>query len=129
MKNQQFSLLMSEVAQLVRGVTMPVRVGEALVCTYDGLQCRIENGACVGLGGQIIVLVTLDQLIDERGALKLNSHFELTKDGYIAMLSDTEQFYVRHRSMPTHPQQVLDLLSQTVSFMRQLRVELKTLCG
>lgn len=124
MKNQQFSLLMSEVAQLAQGTTMSFRAGEALVCTYDGLQCRIENGATVGLDGEMILLVSLKGSINAQGSLKSNAHFGLTKDGYIAMLSDSELFFVRHRPVPKHPQQVLDVLSQTVIIIRQLKEEL-----
>lgn len=129
MKNQQFSLLMSEVAQLVQGESMSVREGEALVCTYGEWLCRIENGAVVGLTGQIIVLVKLDSAIDEQNALKVNSHFGLTLDGYIAMSTNNERFYVRHKPMPTHPQQVLDVLSQTISVVHQLKEEQQRLCG
>ncbi|EGQ7895617.1 hypothetical protein J7H91_004458 [Vibrio parahaemolyticus] len=129
MKNQQFSLLMSEVAQLVQGEAMPVRDREALVCTYGEWSCRIENGSAVGLTGQIIVLVKLDSAIDEQHALKVNGLFGLTFDGYIAMLTDNERFYVRHKPIPTHPQQVLDVLSQTISAVHQLKEELQRLCG
>lgn len=129
MKNKQFSLLMSEVAQLVQGRAMLVHDREALVCTYAELTCRIENGAAVGLTGQIIVLVKLDFVIDEQLALKWNSHFGLTQDGYIAMPFDDERFYIRHKPMPTHPQQVLDLLGQTISNVYQMKKEMKKLCG
>ncbi|HDY7722159.1 TPA: hypothetical protein ACGUPN_003382 [Vibrio vulnificus] len=129
MKNQQFSLLMSEVAQLVHGEALRVRDRDSLVCTYGEWSCRIENGAVIGLTGQIIVLVKLDSAIDEQHALKVNGHFGLTLDGYIAMLTDNERFYVRHKPMPTHPQQVLDVLSETISVVHQLKEELQRLCG
>ncbi|WP_155647759.1 hypothetical protein [Vibrio sp. CUB2] len=108
---------------------MPVRDGEALVCTYGEWSCRIESGSAVGLTGQIIVLVKLDLAIDEKHALEVNGHFGLTLDGYIAMLTDNERFYVRHKPMPTHPQQVLDMLSKTISVVHQLKKELQRLCG
>ncbi len=123
MKNQQFSLLMSEVTQLVHGQTIPIRDGDALVCTYGEWSCRIENGDMVGLAGQFILLVKLDSVIEEEHALKVNGQFELSLDGYIAMPTDNEIFYVRHKPLPTHPQQVLDMLSETITIVRQLTEE------
>lgn len=129
MKNQQFSLLMSEVSQMVQGRNIHVRDGEALVCTYDEWSCRIENGDEIGLDGQIILLVKLESFFDEHHALRWNGDFGITQDGYIAILSSEERFYVRHVTMPTHPQKVLDMLSQTISAANQLKGELQSLCG
>lgn len=59
MANRKFQLLMSEFAQLTNGKSINLNADQSLACHYSGMDCYVEDGARIGLHGQVLVIVPI----------------------------------------------------------------------
>ena len=126
MTNRKFYLLINEFTQLTNAGSLQLAGDSALVCRFDQCSVRVENGERLGLKGQILLMTKLDtSSLDANQALKLNTDFKLTADGYIAQINEGEYEYIRHILLPEHPQELLRLLNEFVVQTTFLHDEIK----
>ncbi|MCX8768733.1 hypothetical protein [Vibrio parahaemolyticus] len=124
MANRKFQLLMSEFTQLTNGKSINLNVDQSLACHYSGMDCYVEDGARIGLHGQVLVIVPIVKKLAARQQVRLNSSFDLTRDGYVAEVKSYGCCFVRHLVAPEHPQVLLKFLSETVSVVNKLKSEI-----
>ncbi|MDN3612025.1 hypothetical protein ACODM8_16825 [Vibrio ostreicida] len=116
MKNRKLSLLLNEFVQLNQGGNLKLEANDALVCQFGARQIKIEDGARLGLDGQMVLVTELtSSSLSAEQALKLNADFRLTADGYIARIADQGYDYLRTITLPEHPQELLRLLNEFVA--------------
>ncbi|ENM5780274.1 hypothetical protein I2709_000341 [Vibrio mimicus] len=124
MANRKFQLLMSEFAQLTNGKSVNLNADQSLVCHYSGVDCYVEDGARIGLHGQMILIVPIAKKLAAKQQVHLNSSFDLTRDGYLAEVKSYGCCFVRHLIAPEHPQVMVKFLSETVSVVNKLKSEI-----
>ncbi|WP_086775793.1 MULTISPECIES: hypothetical protein [Vibrio] len=126
MKNRKFFLLINEFVHLNHGGSLHLEGGDALICQYKERQVRVENGARLGLHGQIVLVTKINQQsLSANLSLKLNADFRLTADGYIACITEQDFDFMRHITLPEHPQELLRLLNEFVVQTTILDEEIK----
>ncbi|AYV25084.1 hypothetical protein L1D61_25440 [Vibrio mediterranei] len=126
MEDRKFFLLIDEFANLNQGSSIKLESGDALVCQYKERQIIVENGTRLGLDGQIVLMAKLNQQsLSANLSLELNADFRLTTDGYIARISDHNFYFMRHITLPEHPQELFRLLNKFAVQVTILDTEIK----
>lgn len=116
---------MMEFTQLVQGSSLLLDENHALLCDFDEMSCRIEDGVRVGLNDSILIMISMGGgPFQSEVALRINADFSLSSDGYIAQFQSEEYFFVRGIPLPEHPQALLKTLSNTLDIAKTLKQEL-----
>ncbi|CAH8242354.1 conserved hypothetical protein [Vibrio aestuarianus] len=123
MRNNKFTLLISEFSVLSSNIPIMLDATQALVCHYAGVDCYLEDGARIGIQEQLLIVIPLNKKISSKKQTAYNSDFSLTRDGYITEINNRGCCYIRHRLIPDHPQQLARYLSDTVNIVNHFMKE------
>ncbi|MDE1221990.1 hypothetical protein MCT05_14370 [Vibrio aestuarianus] len=61
MRNNKFTLLISEFSVLSSNIPIMLDATQALVCHYAGVDCYLEDGARIGIQEQLLIVIPLNK--------------------------------------------------------------------